>query len=89
MPAEARLRSAHVVGGDGRVASGGDAAGPIAAVLPGGRLTAPALRALAPLTRGTYALIAGNRSRLGRLVTPEMLRDADAMIAARAGVPGR
>ena len=88
LPTDERLRSAHAVAGDGQVASAGAAAAPIAAVLPGGALTAPVLRALGPLTRGSYALIADNRSRLGRLLSPEMLRRADAVLAARTA-PGR
>lgn len=78
VPVDRRLVSAHAVGEDGRVFSAGDAAAPIAAVLPGGSVTAPVLRALGPVTRAAYRLIAGNRSRLGRLVTPAMLERADA-----------
>ncbi len=84
MPEADRLRSAHAVTPDGRVTSAGDAAVPIAAVLPGGGLLAPVLRAGGPVTRGAYRLVAGNRGRLGRLVSPAMLRRADAVIAARA-----
>ncbi len=84
VPEDDRLRSAHAVTADGRLASAGDAAVPIAAVLPGGALLAPALAAGGPVTRGAYRLVAGNRGRLGRLVTPAMLRRADALIAARA-----
>ena len=84
VPEDARLLSAHAVGPDGRVVSGGDAAAPIAAVLPGGSVLAPLLRAAGPATRGAYRLIAGNRSRLGRMVSPAMLRRADALIASRS-----
>ena len=84
VPEAERLLSAHAVTEDGTVASGGDAVAPIAAALPGGGVAAPVLRSLAPVTRGAYGLIAGNRSRLGRLVTPAMLRRADALIGARA-----
>ena len=80
VPVERRLVSAHAVGPDGRVVSAGDAAAPIAAVLPGGALVAPVLRLLGPVTRGVYRLVAGNRSRLGRLVTPAMLERADAAL---------
>jgi len=88
MPADLRLASAHAVGLDGRVVSAGDAAAPIAAVLPGGAVAAPALRLLGPVTRGAYRLVAGNRSRLGRLITPAMLERADAALTrhARHGV---
>ena len=74
--------SAHAVGADGRVFSAGDAAAPIAAVLPGGGVVEQVLRLLGPLTRGAYRLVAGNRSRLGRLVTPAMQKRADERIAA-------
>ncbi len=84
VPAPLRLASAHAVGADGRVASGGDTAAPIAAVLPGGRVFAPVLRGLGPVTRGGYTLVARNRSRLGRLVTPTMSARADELIESRA-----
>ena len=83
VPQERRLASAHAVTPDGRVASAGDAAAPIAAVLPGGSVVASVLRALGPVPRVAYAAIAGNRSRLGRLVSPAMRRRADALIAER------
>ena len=85
VPADRRLRSGHAVTADGRVFSGGDAAAPVAAVLPVGAALSPALRALAPVARGAYRLVAGNRSRLGRLVTPAMRARADARIAATRG----
>ena len=92
VPAELRLVSAHAVGADGRVFSAGDAAAPIAAVLPGGGVVEQVLRLLGPLTRGAYRLVAGNRSRLGRLVTPAMLARADAALrrhrSGRNGVEG-
>ena len=87
VPTALRLVSAHAVTPDGRVFSAGDAAAPIAAVLPGGAAVAPVLRALGPLTRGAYRLVAGNRSRLGRLVTPAMLERAEASISAGAHPP--
>ena len=84
VPVDDRLRSAHAVPPGGRVFSAGDAAAPIAEVLRGGAVVAPVLRALGPLTRGAYRLVAGNRSRLGPLVTPAMLERADAALAASA-----
>jgi predicted DCC family thiol-disulfide oxidoreductase YuxK len=85
VPVERRLISAHAVTADGRVFSAGDAAAPITAALSGGGVVvAPVLRMLGPVTRGVYRLIARNRSRLGRLVTPAMLERADAVLAARA-----
>lgn len=82
VPADQRLRSGHAVTADGRVFSGGDAAVPIAAALPAGAALSPALRALGPVTRRGYRLVADNRTRLGRLVTPAMKARADARIAA-------
>jgi predicted DCC family thiol-disulfide oxidoreductase YuxK len=81
MPEAQQLASAHAVTPDGQVFSGGDAAVPIAAVLPVGAALAALLRAFGGATRAAYALIAGNRSRLGRLVTPAMLERADVCIA--------
>ena len=88
VPVERRLSSAHAVTADGRVFSAGDAAAPITAALPGGGVVAPVLRMAGPLTRTAYSFIAGNRSRLGRLVTPAMLERADAAISAKADEPG-
>ena len=59
VPPELRLASAHVVGPDGTVVSGGDALALLAAVLPGARATAPIARATAPLSRAAYRLVAG------------------------------
>jgi predicted DCC family thiol-disulfide oxidoreductase YuxK len=81
VPAQRRLATAHAVTADGRVFSGGDAAAPVAAALPAGAVLGPALRALGPVTRGAYGLVAGNRTRLGRLVTPAMRARADARLA--------
>lgn len=85
VPVERRLSSAHAVTADGRVFSAGDAAAPITAALPGGAVVAPVLRMAGPLTRTAYRLVAGNRTRLGRLVTPAMRERADERIAARRG----
>jgi len=81
MPEAERLASAHAVTPDGQVFSGGDAAAPIAAVLPAGGALAAVLRTCGAATRAGYGLIAGNRSTLGRLVTPAMLDRADVRIA--------
>ena len=92
VPVDLRLVTAHAVDADGRLSSGGDAAAPIAAVLPGGSVIARVLRLAGPLTRAAYRLIARNRSRLGRLVTPAMLARADAALrrhrSRRNGVEG-
>ena len=81
MPEAQRLASAHAVTPDGRVFSGGDAAAPIAAVLPAGAAPAALLRTFDAGARAVYRLIAGNRARLGRLVTPAMRERADVRIA--------
>ena len=79
-PAE-RLASAHAVTPDGRVHSAGDAAAPIAAVLPGGAALTTLLLASGGATHAVYRVIAANRATLGRLVTPAMLERADVRIA--------
>jgi predicted DCC family thiol-disulfide oxidoreductase YuxK len=85
----ARLASAHAVTADGRRHSGGDAAAPIAAVLPGGAPLARLARAAPGLVRAGYRLVAQNRSRLGLLI-PAAVRDrAAGVIARRAGTGAR
>jgi predicted DCC family thiol-disulfide oxidoreductase YuxK len=80
-----RLRSAHVIGADGRPRSGGAVAAPILRRLP---LAAPlaALAERAPeLAERVYDAVAGRRSGLGRLVPAAAKRWADRLIAARSG----
>jgi predicted DCC family thiol-disulfide oxidoreductase YuxK len=88
IPAELRLASAHVVAPGGAVTSGADALATVAAALPGATVTAPVARAAAPLSRVAYRLVAGNRTTLGRLVSPGMRRAADERIAARRALAG-
>ena len=83
VPEDERLASAHVVTPDGRVFSGGDAAAPIAAVLPALRPGVPVLRALPGPTRAGYRLVADNRSRLGRRLGDDAIARADRLIASR------
>lgn len=78
------LAAAHVVTADGRVASGGDAVALIAAAGTRNAVAGPLARAIAPVSRSVYRLVASNRGALGRLVTPSMLQAADARIAARS-----
>jgi len=85
---EARLASAHVVAPGGAVTSGGDTVAVLAAVLPGAAVTVPLARAAAPLSRAAYRLVAGNRTTLGRLVSPAMRAAADERIAARRAAVG-
>jgi len=80
-----RLASAHAVTPDGRVFSGGDAAAPIASVLPALRFGVPVLRALPGPTRAGYRVVAENRSRLGRRLGDRAMARADRLIASRSG----
>jgi predicted DCC family thiol-disulfide oxidoreductase YuxK len=66
MPRAQRLRSAHVVTAGGTVRSGGDAVAPILAEL-GHPRWARVARALGPLLRVGYRVVADHRSLLGRL----------------------
>ena len=77
---EQRLASAHVVTPEGRVYSGGNAVVPIARELGWPHVAAIA-RALAAPTRLGYRVVAGNRSRLGRVVSQERRDRATAAIA--------
>lgn len=87
---EQRLASAHVVTPEGRVYSGGDAVAPILRVLPGMAPVAPLASALAAPTRWGYRQVAGNRTRLGRLVSQERRDRATRAIAGhRSQVAGR
>jgi predicted DCC family thiol-disulfide oxidoreductase YuxK len=81
----ARLATAHAVTADGRLHSGGDAAAPIAALLPGGAPLARVARAVPGLVRAGYRLVADNRSRLGPLIPAAVRRRAGAVIARRSG----
>jgi predicted DCC family thiol-disulfide oxidoreductase YuxK len=82
---DARLATAHAVTADGRVHSGGDAAAPIAAVLPGGAPLARIARAMPGLVRAGYGLVAGNRSRLGPVIPRAARERATGVIARRSG----
>jgi predicted DCC family thiol-disulfide oxidoreductase YuxK len=81
----ARLATAHAVSTDGRLYSGGDAAAPIASVLPGGAPLAAVARAVPGLVRAGYGLVAGNRSRIGPLIPDAVRARAQAVIARRSG----
>ena len=83
VPKGERLESAHAVTPDGRVHSGGDAAAPIAAVLPALSFGVPLLTALPGPTRAAYRLVAGNRSRLGARLDDRAMAKADRLVASR------
>jgi predicted DCC family thiol-disulfide oxidoreductase YuxK len=82
VPPERRLAAAHVVTGDGRVRSGGDAVDPIARLLPGGAPVAWLARTLPAPTRAAYDWVARHRTGLGRLVPARAKQRAPARIAA-------
>ena len=78
-----RMASWHLVGPDGSVASGGDAAAPLLSLIPGGRLPAQ-LAGIAPgAVDWAYERIVDLRGRLGRVLTDGAVTRADALIAAR------
>ena len=79
---ELRLESAHLIDGEGKLFSGGDAAAPIAAALPRLAPTAPLLRRLSRPVNASYNLIAANREQFGRLVGSSARERADRAIAA-------
>jgi predicted DCC family thiol-disulfide oxidoreductase YuxK len=81
---EERLRSWHLVAGSARY-SAGAAFPPLLRLLPGGRPLAWIAGASPRLTELAYFLVAGNRSRLGRLITAGAKERADKRIAARTG----
>jgi predicted DCC family thiol-disulfide oxidoreductase YuxK len=83
VPEDERLRSAHAVGPDGRVHSGGDAVPVVAAVLPGGAPIAWIAGRLPAPMRLAYRAVATNRVRLGRLVSTGQRARADAVLARR------
>src|SRR3954453_7243157 len=78
---ELRLASAHAVAPDGRIWSGGDAAAPIADLLPGGAPVALLARLLAAPARAGYSWVATHRTGLSRLVPGRAKAGAAAAIA--------
>ena len=81
---EQRLASAHAVEAGGRRTSGGDALGPVAAVLPGGAPLVTLARRAPRLARAGYRAVAGPRSLFGRLVSDAAKARADERIAQRS-----
>lgn len=88
VPEDLRLESAHLIDGDGKLFSGGDAAAPIAAALPRLAPTAPLLGRLSRPVNASYNLIAANRERIGRLVGVSSRERADRAIAAHQAAFG-
>jgi predicted DCC family thiol-disulfide oxidoreductase YuxK len=68
MTEEERLDSWHLALPSGAVLSAGDAAAPLAELLPGGRPLAALFRAFPGTTDRAYRLVARNRGRLARLL---------------------
>jgi predicted DCC family thiol-disulfide oxidoreductase YuxK len=68
MPREKRLESWHLVLPSGEVRSAGNAAAPLARLLPGGRPLAALFERAPGLTNRAYFLIARNRGRLAKLL---------------------
>jgi predicted DCC family thiol-disulfide oxidoreductase YuxK len=82
---EQRLASAHAVDAAGRRTSGGDALGPVAAVLPGGAPLVALARRAPGLARAGYRAVAGRRSLFGRLLSDAAKARADERIARHSG----
>ena len=68
VPRELWLESWHLSDSSGEVRSGGAAAAPLAALLPGGRPLAFLFRTFPRATDRAYGWVAGNRDRLARLL---------------------
>ena len=81
---EARLDSWHLVRDDRRW-SGGHAFAPLLEELPGGRVLAPAARALKWALEPLYAWVAAHRGGLSKLVPDRSKAHADALVESRAG----
>jgi predicted DCC family thiol-disulfide oxidoreductase YuxK len=85
-PAE-RMTSWHLISPTGTRRSAGDALPALAALLPGGRLGALALRHTSALNDRGYRWVTEHRSLLGRPISARAKRRADELIAQRATVP--
>jgi predicted DCC family thiol-disulfide oxidoreductase YuxK len=75
MPEERRLDSWHLALPTGDVRSAGDAAAPLAELLPGGRPLALVFRTFPGLTERAYRLVSDNRSRLTKLLRIDPRRE--------------
>jgi predicted DCC family thiol-disulfide oxidoreductase YuxK len=83
VPPERRLESAHVIGPDGTVHSGGAAAAVIARVLPAGAPVALVLSTIPGPTDRAYRWVAAHRTGISRWVPSRWKRAAAAQIARR------
>jgi predicted DCC family thiol-disulfide oxidoreductase YuxK len=77
-----RLSAAHVVQEDGRRVSGGAAAAMVLAALPPTRALGILARRLPETTERLYAVVAGQRTHLGRLVGRRARGRADRLVRA-------
>jgi predicted DCC family thiol-disulfide oxidoreductase YuxK len=68
VPRDLWLESWHLAEPAGEVHSAGDAAAPLASLLPGGRPLAFLLRTFPGITSRVYRLVAENRDRIARLL---------------------
>ncbi len=65
LSADARIDAMHVVGGDGRVWSGGEATRKLLEILPGGRVPATIAGTFPDATERAYRFVARHRERFG------------------------
>jgi predicted DCC family thiol-disulfide oxidoreductase YuxK len=77
-----RLRSAHVVGDDGRRRSGGAAAAAVLSVLPSTRALARLAHGLPGTTASLYSLVAAQRVGFGRFVGDAARQRADRLLGS-------
>ena len=84
LPPAEQLASAHAIGADGRVYSGGRAVAPVLRRLPAGGPPAALAERIPSLTERAYGAVAGRRGALGRLVPARARRWADRLVAERA-----
>jgi predicted DCC family thiol-disulfide oxidoreductase YuxK len=68
IPEDRRLDSWHLLTADGELHSAGEAAAPLAELLPGGRPLAALFRAFPGATERSYRWVSSHRERLARLL---------------------
>jgi predicted DCC family thiol-disulfide oxidoreductase YuxK len=85
MPESERMASWHLVQPDGRVQSAGAAFAPLFRDLPGGSWFAALANRFPHAAERAYALVAGNRTVLGRALPENARRWADAAIERHQG----
>jgi predicted DCC family thiol-disulfide oxidoreductase YuxK len=83
MSEEQRWGSWHIVEPNGSLRSAGEGFAPLLRTLPGGKPLAALAQRSPEGAERAYRLVAGNRSRLGRLVPGALKRRAERAIARR------